>query len=192
VSEKPDYSAWDLVEEFTREQAAFLILDLQPRARPRDVIPSPVQALTWELGKAKPDRDTTQEKWLRPAWSNEPPRRQVIPGVQFYTRPTLRAWCEARGRRPPFLYPEERKKRAEPHGNAERFAKNREEVLGAALAVLAAFRESEHLEKGVTAAGLVRLVEDKAALFWPETGEPPLKHEPAERLIRDWLKKARP
>lgn len=70
------------------------------------------------------------------------------------------------------------------HGNAERFAQNREQVLGAALSVL-----KKYPEQCSTAADILRLVEEKSPLFWRETSEIPLSHDKASRLINQWLKK---
>jgi hypothetical protein len=76
------------------------------------------------------------------------------------------------------------------HLNSERFASNREQVLGAALSVLARYPEQCINKVGNLEATKIRvLIEEKALLFWPETGEPVLGSEAIERLIRDWLKK---
>jgi hypothetical protein len=72
------------------------------------------------------------------------------------------------------------------HGNTEHNAKNREECLGAALSVLKAF--PEHCKSGVA---IARLVDEKALLFWPKTGEPPLSHDVLTRLINGYLGKVK-
>jgi hypothetical protein len=76
-----------------------------------------------------------------------------------------------------------------PHGGEERFAKNREEVLGAAVAVLAKFpgQCKNSLDK-FEATKIAQLIDDKGKLFWPETGNPPLSRDKMERVISKWLK----
>ena len=74
-------------------------------------------------------------------------------------------------------------------GYKERHARNREQVLGAALSVLAAFPDQCKAKRGkVLATKLREMIEEKAPLFWRE-GKPPLRTEPIERLVREWLKK---
>lgn len=76
------------------------------------------------------------------------------------------------------------------HGNTESNAKKREEILGAALAVLAKWPEDCQAGNGKIQATKIRdLIENKGYLFWLEDGEPPLKTSEIEKLIRGWLKK---
>ena len=75
-------------------------------------------------------------------------------------------------------------------GRAEAYAKNREEVLGAALSVLAQYRNQCVTSSGkIKGAKIAKLIEDKAKLFWPSTHVPPLERESIPKLINDWLKK---
>jgi len=75
-------------------------------------------------------------------------------------------------------------------GKAEVYAKDREEVLGAALAVLAQYRDQCITSTGtIKGAKIAKLVIDKAPLFWPSTHEPPLKSETIPKIINEWLKK---
>ena len=67
-----------------------------------------------------------------------------------------------------------------PHGNAERFACNRESVLKAAMAVKANFPDLCG-----TYRDWAETIDAKAPFFWPETGIPPLKPETIERLLSD-------
>jgi len=72
----------------------------------------------------------------------------------------------------------------------ERHAVKREGILGAALSVLASYPEQCKNKSGNIEATKIRaVIEEKALLFWPETGEPALSTEGTERLIREWLKK---
>lgn len=71
-----------------------------------------------------------------------------------------------------------------PHGNAERFACNRESVLKAALYVKANFPDL----CGATNTKWAEAIDAKAPLFWPETGCPPLKTDAIERLLGECLK----
>ena len=75
-------------------------------------------------------------------------------------------------------------------GRAEGYAKDREEVLGAALAVLAQYRDKCVTSTGtIKGAKITKLVIDKAPLFWPSTHEPPLEPETIPKIINEWLKK---
>jgi hypothetical protein len=74
------------------------------------------------------------------------------------------------------------------HGNSENNALKREQILGAALSVLANWPEQCKNGQGKVEATKVRkLIEEKALLFWKETGDPPLSSETIEREIRKWL-----
>jgi len=80
----------------------------------------------------------------------------------------------------------------EVHGNAIRYASKRQEVVGAALALLAQYPEMCRDDKqNVRATKVRKLIEGKALLFWPETGEPPLSSEVIERLLTSYLKQVR-
>lgn len=71
--------------------------------------------------------------------------------------------------------------------------RERMEILGAALAVLSEFR-GECVTKTtgkVAGAKVAKLVDDKAQLFWPETLEPPQDKRSIEKIINEWLSKAR-
>lgn len=73
---------------------------------------------------------------------------------------------------------------------SEGYAKNREEVLGAALSVLAQYRDQCVTSTGtIKGAKIAKLVIDKATLFWPSTHEPPLESETIPKIINEWLKK---
>ena len=39
-----------------------------------------------------------------------------------------------------------------------------------------------------TGAAVARLIDEKALLFWPDTGEPPISHQKVERLVNKWLR----
>ena len=74
------------------------------------------------------------------------------------------------------------------HGNTERFAKRREEVLGAALSVIVQWPEMCKNASGkFEATKIAKLIDQKSALFWTETGEPPLGIEKMEREISKWI-----
>lgn len=75
-------------------------------------------------------------------------------------------------------------------GRAEAYAKNREQVLGAALSILARYRNKCVTTQGkIQGAKIAKLIEDKAGLFWPDLQEPPLERETIPKIINDWLKK---
>lgn len=65
---------------------------------------------------------------------------------------------------------------------ADHIEEAHEQVLGAALAALAAYPES-----GCDAHSIRRTIDDNAPLIWPDTGCPPLTSIEMERLIGRWL-----
>ena len=65
-----------------------------------------------------------------------------------------------------------------PHGNTDNNAVTREAVLKAAMACKKHFSD-----QCKTYVAWVKTIEDKAPLFWPETGEPPLATDTIERLL---------
>lgn len=74
----------------------------------------------------------------------------------------------------------------------EHNARKREQVLAAALSLLAAFPDQcKGRGNCVSAQKLAELVADKAPLFW-ESREPPLTIDTMTRMFRGWLKKAKP
>lgn len=68
-------------------------------------------------------------------------------------------------------------------GQLNRRAVEREDVLRAALAVLWHFPPSKH-----EVVALTRQLEEKARLFWPGTGEPPLEHRTLTTMLAGALK----
>lgn len=190
---KPNYAAWDLISELDPFKAACLICDIQPISEySEEPVPAHVYALCDELKNPKlgpkPDRTTGgpgSGGTHYPELGLSLP--EIDPPLKIFFRPeTLRTWCEARRLTPPAFFPEARRpaeKRSAPHGNAERFAQKREEVLGAALACLATWPPEK-----VTGVAIAQLIDEKAPLFWRE-GSPPLSRDGMERLIRDWLRK---
>ncbi|MDE1714507.1 hypothetical protein PWG14_18545 (plasmid) [Chromobacterium amazonense] len=72
-------------------------------------------------------------------------------------------------------------KNTKPHGNAERFAVNREAILKAAIYCKSKWPE----QCGETFREWAALIDQKASLFWPEEGEPPLSLDTIERLLGD-------
>jgi hypothetical protein len=75
------------------------------------------------------------------------------------------------------------------HGNAERFAQAREQILGAALAVVTKWPEKckNNSSAKFEATKIAALIDEKSLLYWEETGEPPLSLEKMERLISKWI-----
>ena len=76
------------------------------------------------------------------------------------------------------------------NGHKERHAQNREQILGAALAVLAKWPDECRDSKGdPVASKIADLVEAKAHLFWLD-GQPPLKTDSIADHLREWIRKA--
>ena len=74
----------------------------------------------------------------------------------------------------------------------EKSNKDNMEVLGAALSVLAQFREQCESKGGVIqGAKIAKVIEEKAGLFWPETYQPPQEPEVLRKTINNWLKKTK-
>jgi hypothetical protein len=74
------------------------------------------------------------------------------------------------------------------HGNAERFARNREQILGAAIHVITHWPEKCQNSLGkFEATKIAELIDSKSGLFWPDTGEPPLNRQKIEREISKWI-----
>ena len=74
------------------------------------------------------------------------------------------------------------------HGNSERFAKNREQVLGAALSVITQWpNQCQNTSGKFEATKIAKLIDEKSFLYWPETNEPPLSLEKMEREISKWI-----
>lgn len=199
---KPDYDFWRRETEYRRWDAAWLCCDREPPPTKRAEVDRKVQRMLERLLTEVPHDNRAEQPQRRHPGAvthavlarlqAEHLDRGILQDLVFFSRDELAKWVRAAGIDAPVFLPAQAKANPKPHGNAERFAKSRAEVLGAALSVLAAFPDSEHLEKGLTAAGLLRLVDGKAGLFWPDTQEIPLSPERAVRLIREWLKKAAP
>jgi hypothetical protein len=76
------------------------------------------------------------------------------------------------------------------HGNAERHAAKREQVVGAAFAVLAKWPEECRDAKGdPVASKIAGMIDAKADLFWPKA-RPPLETDSIADHLREWIKKA--
>jgi len=74
------------------------------------------------------------------------------------------------------------------HGNSERFAKNREQVLGAALSVITQWPDQCQNSSGkFEATKIAKLIDEKSLLYWPTTSEPPLSLDKMEREISKWI-----
>ncbi len=86
--------------------------------------------------------------------------------------------------------PNSKESEAKSNAYTERHAANRAEVLGAALAVLAAWPEQCRSKEGkVQGAKIASLVDEKSGLLWPDTGEAPLKKEKIAEFVNSWIKK---
>ena len=76
------------------------------------------------------------------------------------------------------------------HGNESKNTKKREEVFGAAIAVMSVWPdECTTKSKKFIASKIAAKIEKEAILFW-EDGKPPILKDGIATHIRDWLKKA--
>lgn len=83
----------------------------------------------------------------------------------------------------------EQNKTTKSNGYVERHARNREQILGAAFAVLAKWPDECRDAKGeLLASKIANLIEAKANLFWPNA-EPPLVVDSIAEHLREWIKK---
>ena len=74
------------------------------------------------------------------------------------------------------------------HGNAERFAEKREQVLGVALSVITQWPDQCRNSSGkFEARKIAKLIDQKSPIYWPLTGEPPLSLDKMEREISKWI-----
>lgn len=77
------------------------------------------------------------------------------------------------------------------NGHLERHAQKREQILGAAFGILATSRTDCLNAKGIVAVSRVAsLIHDRAMLFWPEEGKPPLSAEVIAEHLRVWVRQA--
>jgi hypothetical protein len=117
---KPDYDHWDQEREFTLRVAAWLCCDWEPRKETRDnPLPIRVSELERQLWRDGVLIDDTSRR--APAAFQLDPRNgfvpiansftRIIPGEKYVSRSALNEWAERTGRRPPFLYPDERDNR---------------------------------------------------------------------------------
>jgi len=74
------------------------------------------------------------------------------------------------------------------HGGAERHAKNREQVLGAALHAITKWpEECINKDDKHEAAKIAKCIEDHSVILFPETGKPPLSLDQMTRKISEWI-----
>lgn len=79
------------------------------------------------------------------------------------------------------------------HGKAEKFAANRELVMGAAFVVFARYKGQATDSKGKpTGNKIAKLIEQHQSKLFPEKGVAPLLTETMARLINKWLRKINP
>jgi hypothetical protein len=71
-------------------------------------------------------------------------------------------------------------------GNTEANASKREEILGAAVAIIANFPEECTHGKSIVGTRVCKLMQSKAKTWW-ENEELPLKHDTVTELINKWL-----
>lgn len=83
-------------------------------------------------------------------------------------------------------FPSAFKSSAKP-GNTESNASKREQILGAALVIIANFPEKCKRGDKIVGKKVFSLIEYKAKTWWPSE-EPPLSADTATRLINKWLK----
>ncbi|MCK4710990.1 MAG: hypothetical protein KAU21_20420 [Gammaproteobacteria bacterium] len=72
-------------------------------------------------------------------------------------------------------------------GNTEANASKREEILGAAIAVIANFREDCSWAGSIVGKRVYKQIYEKSLIWWPD-GEVPLGDETSIELINKWLK----
>ena len=145
----PNYAFWDLQDEFSPLHAAALCCDLEPENWTNNVnnnpVPVPVRVKEKQLREEVTLRVTRvmRRKMVffdpshYPHGLRDREPRSLFEEVEKdprYFRMDLRAWAEGKGLRPPFLFPEDRKKPstpAEPYSDKEE--KKLLEILSALL-----------------------------------------------------------
>ncbi len=74
------------------------------------------------------------------------------------------------------------------HGNVEINACKREQVLGAAVCVLAKWPDQCKRGGRINASAIARLIDEYSHRWWKEEGQPPLSINEMTRKISNWLK----
>lgn len=81
-------------------------------------------------------------------------------------------------------------KSKKPHGNTQVNASKREEILGAAIAVMTAFPDQCRRSPNGAFSGekITGMIEDKAPIWWPDEQEPPMSHRAIAELINKHIR----
>lgn len=190
---KPDYKHWMSLQAWNLTHSYLLLHDWDPN--------DPyVKAEKWVIS-TKPEYKTRQKiiaarvagdlipchkskRSFRPlellAWASDPERGIVIPEELFS------------------LFEEKMKDQKmpieeTPHGNIEVHASKREEIFGAAIAVIARFPVEVGFKDGkLSGAKITKIIEQNSESFWPEDGAPPLSISVMEGHINVWINKLEP
>ena len=193
VDEIFDIEFWRSKDFYNPTDAAYLWLNKQPVVNPRkehetrDVLVSYEDLMNNVATTIKNESSYTTIS--------------LIHGYEFgdttspwgYLREHLISYANMRQVKPLFLFNDtsstEQNKKNAPHGNIEANSKKREEILGAALFVLANFREDCIDSNGKVVATKTRsLIESKWEQCPSDIKSPPLATGGIEKLIGKWIK----
>ncbi len=193
----PDYAKWSERKLWTVHDAVCLMLSIDPDAARHDPGASlggfdPVELAIEQYGERADDamlcgalEPFSREDLSRPALQRRVEPRAFLKCAVAWDLPIpdqLAAELARRPARPPVRASTVLEHLGRGYRGADYIEEAREQVLGAALAVMTAYPE-----RCTDAVGIRRAIDDNASLLWPETCRPPLTSMEMERLINRWL-----
>ena len=197
VAMTPDYAKWCDRQLWTVHDAVCLMLALEPdtaRHDPSTVIGGfdPVELAIEQYGEHAEEamRSGALQPFSREDFARPTLQRRVDPHAFLKCAKTwdvpipdeLTSTLACRPQRPPVVPSTTLEHLGRGYLGADYIEEAREQVLGAALAVLRAYPE-----RCVDAVAIRRAIEDNASMLWPDTGRPPLTAMAMERLISRWF-----
>jgi hypothetical protein len=197
VATAPDYAKWCDRRLWTVYESVCLMLALEPEAARHDPSAAiggfdPVELAIEQYGEHAEEamRSGALKPFSREDLARPTLQRRVEPHAFLKCAKTwdvripdeLASGLEGKPQRPPVVPLTTLERLGRGYVGADYIEEAREQVLGAALAVLRAYPE-----RCSDAVGIRRTIEDNASLLWPDTCRPPLTAMAMERLISRWL-----
>ena len=197
VATAPDYAKWCDRRLWTVYESVCLMLALEPEAARHDRRAAiggfdPVELAIEQYGEHAEEamRSGALKPFSREDLARPTLQRRVDPHAFLRCAKTwdvpipdeLTSGLACKSQRPPVVPSTTLEHLGRGYVGADYIEEAREQVLGAALAVLRAYPE-----RCADAVGIRRTIEDNASLLWPDTCRPPLTAMAMERLISRWL-----
>jgi hypothetical protein len=195
----PDYAKWCDRKSWTLHEAICLALAIEPGTVRRETGSGiggfgPVELAIEQYGEPAEDamrsgalKPLTRAELSRPALQRRVEPRAFLQFAKTWKMPIpgeLETLLAREPARPPVVVSTVLEHLGHGYRGADYIEEAREQVLGAALAVLKSFPE-----RCTDAIGIRRAIDDNASLLWPEKGRPPLTSMEMERLISRWLER---